>query len=47
MVDILKAACAEVPCLADVMDGRQDDVMRLEAAVRAFLECHRTCSVVT
>jgi hypothetical protein len=29
LADILKAACAEVPCLADVIDGRQDDVLPL------------------
>ena len=38
LADILKAACSEVPCLADAIDGRQDDVLRLEASVRAFLE---------
>lgn len=38
LADILKAACAEVPCLADAIDGRQDDVLRLEAAVSSFLE---------
>ena len=38
LADILKAACSEVPCLADTIDGRQDDVLRLEASVRAFLE---------
>ena len=38
LADILKAACAEIPCLADAIDGRQDDVLRLETAIRSFLE---------
>ena len=38
LADILKTACAEVSCLADAIDGRQDDVLRLESAVRSFLE---------
>jgi hypothetical protein len=42
LADILKAACAEVPCLADAIDGRQDDVLRLESAVRSFLEREET-----
>ena len=38
LTDILKAACTDTPCLADISDGRQDDVLRLDAAVRSFLE---------
>jgi hypothetical protein len=38
LADILKAACSEVPCLADTIEGRQDDVLLLETAVRSFLE---------
>ena len=38
LADILKSACAEVPCLANAIFGRQEDVLRLEAAVRSFLE---------
>lgn len=42
LADLFKAACAEVPCLADVIDGRQDDVLQLESAVRSFLEREET-----
>ena len=45
LADILKAACAEIPCLANVIKGRQDDVLRLEAAVRSFLEREETRSL--
>ena len=45
LADLFKAACAEVPCLADVIDGRQDDVLRLESAVREFLEREETRSL--
>ena len=38
LADIFKAACSVVPCLSDVIDGRQDDVTSLESAVRVFLE---------
>jgi hypothetical protein len=45
LADILKAACSEIPCLADAIEGRQDDVLRLEAAVRSFLEREETRSL--
>ena len=38
LADILKAACAEIPCLTHAIFGRQEDVLRLESAVRSFLE---------
>ena len=38
LADIMKSACGEVTALRDTIDGRQDDVVALEALVHAFLE---------